>query len=132
VDERPESGEVSDDDMKFDEEQMTDKDEEMIRPRVAHDPGKPSREEVAMHEATHVQYRSWCPHCVRGRGQSSPHLSKPEGSEEEQRLPTVVMDYFFQGEDDNPTATMIAIKDSRSKAMHSFLVDKKGAADFKS
>jgi hypothetical protein len=58
--------------MKFDEEQMTDKHDEMIRPRVAHDPGKPSKEEVAMHEATHVQYRSWCPHCVRGRGQSSP------------------------------------------------------------
>ena len=116
--------------MEFDEEQMMDKKEEMIRPRVAQDPGKPSRDEVAMHEATHVQYRSWCPHCVRGRGQSSPHIMKPEGSEDT-RMPTVVMDYFFQGEDDNPSATMIGIKDSKSKAMHAFLVEKKGAVDFK-
>ena len=49
AEETNEAGEVSDDDVQFDEEQMMDKNEEMIRPRVALDPGKPSKEEVAMH-----------------------------------------------------------------------------------
>jgi hypothetical protein len=110
---------------------MIDRSEESIRPRVAIDPGKPSKEEVALHNATHVQYRSWCPHCVKGRGQSSPHYAKTQATEDEQRVPTIVMDYFFQGEDNNPTATMVAIKDSKSRAMHAFLVEKKGTVDFK-
>ena len=33
-------------------------------------PREPSEEEErCRHEATHLPYRSWCQHCVRGRGQ---------------------------------------------------------------
>ncbi len=65
--------------------------------KILRGPVKPTKLEIEEHEHSHIPFRSWCPHCVRGRGQSSPHLSKPEGSEEEQRVPTVVMDSFFQG-----------------------------------
>ena len=34
----------------------------MVNPRL------PSREEVEIHEMTHLPYRNWCPHCVKGRG----------------------------------------------------------------
>lgn len=31
-------------------------------------PCRPSQEEVDKHNLTHCPYRSWCRHCVRGRG----------------------------------------------------------------
>ena len=34
---------------------------------------QPSKEERAMHEMTHLPPRSWCRHCVRGRGMQMPH-----------------------------------------------------------
>ena len=40
--------------------------------KVRKDPGAPSAEEVARHSATHLPYRSWCKHCVNGRGGSPP------------------------------------------------------------
>ena len=38
--------------------------------RVVEGPTKQEREE---HEATPCPYRSWCRHCVRGRGRNMPH-----------------------------------------------------------
>ena len=34
---------------------------------------QPTKEELEEHNATHAQYRAWCPHCVRGRGQANHH-----------------------------------------------------------
>ena len=34
-------------------------------------PMKPSREEVETHNSTHLPYRNWCRHCVRGRGKEA-------------------------------------------------------------
>ena len=31
-------------------------------------PATPSLEEVTQHQLTHRPFRSWCPHCVRGKG----------------------------------------------------------------
>ena len=44
--------------------------------KVRKDPGQPTREEVARHCATHLPYRSWCKHCVKGRGTAHPHTSQ--------------------------------------------------------
>ncbi len=33
------------------------------------DPKLPTAEEVRQHDITHMPYRNWCPHCVRGRGE---------------------------------------------------------------
>ena len=32
------------------------------------DPRRPSDAEVKEHEFTHVPFRNWCRHCVRGQG----------------------------------------------------------------
>ena len=32
------------------------------------DPREPSKEEREEHEKTHLPFRNWCQHCVRGRG----------------------------------------------------------------
>ena len=38
------------------------------RPIKMNDPGEPSEEERREHNLTHLPYRSWCKHCVGGRG----------------------------------------------------------------
>ena len=46
-------------------------------------PRLPSRQEVQEHELTHIPYRSWCAHCVRGAGRSDAHRRRPRQGEEE-------------------------------------------------
>ena len=36
-------------------------------------PVTPTLEEVRQHRLTHCPFRSWCPHCVRGKGREDPH-----------------------------------------------------------
>ena len=36
----------------------------------------PSNEEVEAHNAAHVPYRSWCPHCVKGKAVASKHVKQ--------------------------------------------------------
>ena len=67
--------------------------EEAVAPRVPPVPSKPTQAEQDEHHATgHAACRSWCEHCVRGRGRVSPHVSVPEGE-----LPEVGVDYAFMG-----------------------------------
>ena len=68
--------------------------EEAAAVKVAPDPGQPSKADIERHEATHAEYRSWCPHCVRGRGVASGHSRKAwDGNP--CSIPEVVMDYCF-------------------------------------
>ena len=71
---------------------------------------KKEREE---HEATPCPYRSWCRHCVRGRGRNSPHFKKKSQEEDQEgKVARVSMDYFFMSVDEekassNPIIVMI-------------------------
>ena len=42
------------------------------------DPVVPSKEEVEEHMLTHLPYRSWCEHCVKGKGKEMGHYGKKE------------------------------------------------------
>ena len=37
------------------------------KPERKHNPREPTQQERAEHELTHMPFRSWCRHCVRGR-----------------------------------------------------------------
>ena len=39
-------------------------------PNVLACPGQPTKEERRKHNCTHIPYRAWCDHCVRGRGRN--------------------------------------------------------------
>ena len=53
--------------------------EEAVAPRVPPVPAKPTQAEQDQHYATgQATYRSWCEHCVKGRGRVSPHVSVPD------------------------------------------------------
>ena len=61
--------------------------------RRAPTPSDPTSAEVENHRLTgHAVFRSWCRHCVRGRGREAAHSSteRPEGS-----LPILSWDYCY-------------------------------------
>ena len=58
-----------------DEDVHFEVDEESNRPNVRTGPREPSQEEVDEHNVNHLPYRSWCRHCVRGRGKNQPHYT---------------------------------------------------------
>jgi hypothetical protein len=69
------------------------------------DPLMPIVEEVAEHRITHLPYRNWCRHCVRGRGKQSPH----QASKGVPGLPEVHFDFCFIGEEDEPGKTIAVL-----------------------
>ena len=57
---------------------------------------KPSQREIDEHERTHLPFRSWCKHCVKGRAQSTPHYHRDHT---EDKVPTISWDYWFVDEE---------------------------------
>ena len=49
---------------------------ESVRVKIQRTPQAPTKEMVEAHGLTgHSVYRSWCPHCVRGRGHNAHHMA---------------------------------------------------------
>lgn len=59
---------------------------------------RPTEEEVERHNITHVPYRSWCKHCVQGKGKSRAH-KRLKGRV--RNVPTVSIDYGFMSSSKN-------------------------------
>ena len=49
-----------------------------------HDPRQPSQQEKEEHEMTHLPFRSWCRHCIMGRGREE---DCRKSMEEERQVP---------------------------------------------
>ena len=85
--------------------------EEAVRPKAKAPPRQPSAEEVENHMVTHLPFRDWCPHCVRGKSGSKPHRNT-QGVHE---FPTVAIDYMFmhsnQEEGEENGMPILATKD---------------------
>ena len=69
----------------FDEEGEDEKDVEEMRDEgrgviKMMDPKLPCQAEVEQHCLTHVPYRNWCRHCVRGRGKEAAQKKGSGGS----------------------------------------------------
>ena len=60
-------------------------------------PKKPSPAEVEEHNLTHLPFRNWCRHCVRGRGKEADHRVTKK---EESGVPEIHLDYCFPGEEE--------------------------------
>ena len=57
---------------------------------------EPTQEDTDEHNLDHAQIRSWCPHCIKGRATSSPHLARESKGRE---LPVINIDYAFMNDD---------------------------------
>ena len=66
--------------------------EEGHRPKIAAKTGQPTAQEVKEHMATHIPFRSWCAHCVAGKGKTTQHRVEKNKDRE---IPEVSVDYMF-------------------------------------
>ena len=60
------------------------------------DPRLPTEEERLERGKTHIPYRNWCPHCVKGRGKDLDHRRCVE---QERGLSEYAFDYCFPGDE---------------------------------
>ena len=67
------------DDEGGEDESMQEGAEEGRRPKFRKSENQPSSQEVQEHMKTHIPYRSWFTHCVRGRGGMIPTGQEEEG-----------------------------------------------------
>ena len=72
------------------DEQLEEADEQ----RVMKDPGQPSQKEWEEHRIDHWPFRSWCPHCVKGRATGKQHTKRQEECE----IPVFGFDYLHTTE----------------------------------
>ena len=78
-------------------------------------PLKPSAQEVDEHNVTHLPYRSWCNHCVRGRGRAlAHHRVREDADDKARRRPRVSVDYFYLGRREEECLPLLAILEQRT------------------
>ena len=95
------------------------------RVKKMQDPKLPTQAEVKEHQLTHLPFRSWCHHCVKGRGKEMPH--EREKADEEQTLPEYHMDYAFPGDEEGNKLTTLVIIERHSKMKKAVVVPSKGS-----
>ena len=109
------------------EEDEGDVFEEGARAKVKIVSDKPSKREIEEHMATHIPFRSWCPHCVRGKSKSTPRAKRKEGEEEE--VPVISVDYMYMEAEDPGKGVGMPIlvsRDRKSKWINAAVVPQKG------
>ena len=95
------------------------------RMRNIGDPRLPTRREVENHNLTHVPYRNWCPHCVRGRGKDLDHRRSVEDN---RRTLEFSFDYCFLGDDGAARMTVLAGRERVTGMMMASAVPAKGTS----
>ena len=73
--------------------------EEGRSPEAMAVPEGPSEKEREEHNLTHIPFRDWCEHCVRGRARRRAHRkrNKEIKQEELQRVTRIYMDFYYNG-----------------------------------
>ena len=65
----------------------------VVRPKLLTSPNPPSKQERLEHEISHLPYRTWCPHCVRGKARCNDHKTRDD--DEDRNVPTIGLEYAF-------------------------------------
>ena len=90
-------------------------------------PREPTKQEREEHDKTHIPFRNWCRHCVRGRG-------KEEECRKTNRVPEkpeVHMDFMFMGEEKSEkTLAMLVAKERSTKAVMACVAPKKSEGEW--
>ena len=88
----------------------------------------PSQEEVEKHNLTHLPFRNWCPRCIKGRGEESPHRRVVGGQGE---LPEVSLDFCFPSREGGVgSLTILVAKERYSKMLLACVVPSKTTGTF--
>ena len=99
--------------------------EAAIKPNLIPLPVGPTATERALHEITHLPYRSWCKHCVAGKGKQTPHRHGAS------HLPVVQIDHAFTTiPEEDVRATVLTAIDVRTQMCMAAIVPSKGATPY--
>ena len=121
---------------------VDDGEEEARAPRAVRDPGQPTQEEREEHDLTHIPYRPWCEHCVRGKAKRKPSL-KIAGAYAAGCHARVRMDYAQLTENSRTdvevvgdeevssenSLTMLVMQESQCRSVWAYAVEHKGSAE---
>ena len=94
-------------------------------PKSLSEPYVPTQAEIDEHNRSHLPWRPWCTACVGGGAVAHPHHAAPDDPESA-RLPHVLMDYFFMGQEEQKVLPMLGIKERQSKMKFAHQVEEKG------
>lgn len=87
----------------------------------------PTEAEVIEHAKHHLSYRSWCRHCIRGRGREAPHVRGGE----DPNIPEIHLDYMFMGEEGvSDKLTVLVVRERLSKMTLATVVASKTTGEF--
>ena len=116
------------DEVKQDEGAISEEEEEGQKTKLRAIGKPPSQKEFEEHMALHLPYRSWCRHCVSGRGQSDHH--RKQLGQEDQEIPVISIDYAYLGdakrEDETKVQPIIVIKDRKKGTIKAHMLEEKG------
>ena len=73
--------------------------------KVKKDVSEPSAQKIKEHYVAHVPFRSWCPHCVKGKAKGGFHMKQ---NKEGHDIPTISMDYFYLIKSENEEDTVFS------------------------
>ena len=92
--------------------------------RKLHNPKLPSKAGVEAHNLNHLPFRSWCRHCVRGRGQEESHRKAEERDGD--GVPEVHLDFAFPGSHGQAGLTLLVARERDTKMTLSTPLPTKG------
>ena len=95
---------------------------------IMRSPSLPNGAEVEEHEKTRLPFRSWCRHCVRGKGKQAEHRRITQ----EEVGPELHMDFAFMGDGESEELLTILVAKERTTRMMlmSTVVQAKSSAEF--
>ena len=93
-----------------------------------HDPRQPSLQEKEEHEMTHLPFRSWCRHCIMGRGREE---DCRKSMEEDRQVPEVHLDFMFMGDEkEEKTLAFLVARERETSAVLSTVVPRKTTGEW--
>ena len=103
--------------------------DETRKPPIARRPYTPTAAEVEAHLPLHLEFRSWCPHCVAGKGIATQH--RESAGESDNMGITVSLDYCFMTADDaeEDMKAILICYDHSKKGLWALPVEQKGAQE---
>ena len=111
----------------WEEDAQEDVSEAKKRIRKMLDPKLPTQDEIDLHMLSHLPYRNWCEHCVKGRGKEMDH----KRAVEQRNTIEFHMDFCFPGaEDEKETLTILVIRERRTRMTMASVVPSKSMGMF--
>ena len=101
--------------------------EETRRPKHRALRANVSKEEFDAHQLTHLPFRSWCDHCVKGKAVDDAHRPRIDPHRGEAKMG---MDHFFLARATDPQHAVLNCLDFQSGAVSSAMVVKRGDPKF--